>query len=736
MGLAPLPSNVLCHPMFRIFLLITLALIAVGTARGENVSISHSELEFFEKRIRPVLVAECYECHSGESDELMGGLRLDTRELTRTGGDSGPSVVPSDLDTSLLISAIRYDDFEMPPKGKLPDATIRDFERWVEMGAPDPREAVSHAKAESVADISNRIEEARASWAFSAPKIQQLPEVQLKSWPRERIDFFILHELEKRELLPTDETDRQTWLRRITFDLIGLSPSPDEVAAFLDDDSEQAFEKVVQRLLASPHFGERWARMWLDIARYAEDQAHIVGNNKSLFYPNAYLYRDWVIDAFNNDMPYDRFVSLQLAADVIEPDSDQHRASLGFLGLGPKYYDRGRLAVKAEEWEDRVDTVTRGLLGLTVACARCHDHKYDPIATADYYALAGVFASTNMANHPLNDESRNVEGEPANRDAKKKKKNDPENTMHIVREGQAQDLNIFIRGNVERKGPVVPRRFLPVLCSTTPTPFSEGSGRKELAAEIADPNNPLTARVIVNRIFGQLTGSPIVGTPSNFGALGERPSHPELLDDLAVRFMQNNWSVKWLVRKIVLSSMYRQSSRVATEQLAADPDNQWFGRMNRRRLSVEAWRDSMLVATGQLDPSVGGKSFEVDDVEQRRRTLYGFISRFQLNPMLQVFDFPDANVHAASRSQTITPLQKLFVMNNEFVVEQASRFAKRITAEESTVEARIQLAYQLLFARPPNQVEIQFGVGFIADSKSWPEYAHALMATNEMMYVD
>ena len=735
-GLAPPPSNALCHPMSRSFLLFSLALTIAAPACGDDGAISPSELEFFEARIRPVLVTECYECHSGESDDLMGGLRLDTRDLTRHGGDSGPSVVPNDLDASLIVSAIRYEDFEMPPKGKLPDATIRDFERWITMGAPDPRDAAAETQSELVADISQRIEESRGAWAFSVPQEQRLPDVQQKDWPRERIDYFVLHRLEQQELAPTQQANRQAWLRRITFDLIGLPPSPHDVDAFLKDDSNAAHETVVQRLLASPHFGERWARMWLDVARYAEDQAHIVGNNKSLFYPNAYLYRDWVIDAFNNDMPYDRFVSLQLAADVIEPESDQHRASLGFLGLGPKYYDRGRLAVKAEEWEDRVDTVTRGLLGLTVACARCHDHKYDPIGTADYYALAGVFASTNMANHPLGDDSNGEDDPQKKKGEKKKKKNDPEHSMHVVREGNAQDLNVFIRGNVDRKGPVAPRRFLPVLCSTAPTPFSEGSGRKELAAEIASPTNPLTARVIVNRVFGQLTGTPIVGTPSNFGALGEPPSHPELLDDLASRFVQNGWSIKWLVREIVLSSTYRQSSHANTAQLATDPDNQWFGRMNRRRLSVEAWRDSMLAATGQLEPSVGGQSFEVDDLQQRRRTLYGFVSRFQLNPMLQVFDFPDANVHSASRSQTITPLQKLFVMNNEFVVEQAKRFADRVTAEESNGDARIQLAYRLLFARAPNEDETQFGLEFVEDGDSWVEYAHALIATNEMMYVD
>jgi hypothetical protein len=553
------------------------------------------------------------------------------------------------------------------------------------------------------------------------------------------MDYFVLDKLEQEELQPAHEADRRTWLRRVTFDLIGLPPTPRETAQFLDDDSNSAYEAVIQRLVNSPQFGERWARLWLDVARYAEDQAHIVGDDKSLFYPNAYLYRKWVVDAFNDDMAYDRFISLQLAADLIEPTSDENYASLGFLGLGPKYYDRRRLSVKAEEWEDRVDTVTRGLLGLTVACARCHDHKYDPIATADYYGLAGIFASTEMANRPI--ESDNSDGSDAAVDdsTKKQKKKDknPDGAMHVVREGTPQDLNVFIRGDVDRKGPVAPRRFLPVLCSTEPAPFATGSGRRELAAEIASPNNPLTARVFVNRIFGQLTGAPIVATPSNFGSLGEPPTHPELLDDLAFRFVQNGWSLKWLVREITLSTTYRQSSDPSAESLAADPSNRWLARMNRRRLSVEAWRDSMLSITGQLDHSIGGTSFEVDDLEQRRRTIYGFISRFQLNPLLQTFDFPDANVHAAKRNETITPLQKLFVMNNAFVVEQANRFASRITTDEASPESRIRLAYELLFARQPSEDEIAFGVEFTHDApNAWQEYAHALLATNEMMYLD
>ncbi|MCA9215754.1 MAG: PSD1 domain-containing protein [Planctomycetales bacterium] len=710
----------------------TLLGLSTGSLAAEKITAP--DLDFFEKRIRPVLVSQCYECHSADSDELQGGLKLDSRQAVRTGGDSGPSVVPGDVEASLLIRAIRYDEFEMPPQRKLDPNVIADFERWVKMGAPDPREATV-VKDSQEHSIDDRIGGAETSWAFRVPVLQPLPDVRNSDWPRERIDYFVLKKLEEHDITPATEADRRTWIRRVTFDVTGLPPTPEEIDSFLNDNNDGAYARVIERLLASPHFGERWARMWLDVARYAEDQAHIVGDDKSLFYPNAYLYRDWVVNAFNDDMPFDRFVTLQLAADVVAPEAEEHLASLGFLGLGPKYYDRKRLAVKAEEWEDRVDTVTRGLLGLTVACARCHDHKYDPISTTDYYALAGVFASTEMDNRPVNSDGKDNDTD--NDKEKKKRDKNPADAMHVVREGNAQDLNVFIRGNVDRQGDVVPRRFLQVLHETSPAPFTNGSGRRELAAAIANSKNPLTARVFINRVFGQLTGKPIVATPSNFGSLGEPPSHPELLDDLAARFMDNGWSTKWLVREVVASAMYRQSSDASKDTVAADPSNIFFSRMNRRRLSAEAIRDSMIAATGKLETSIGGQSFEVTDVSQHRRTLYGSVSRFQLNPFLQTFDFPDANVHSARRSETITPLQKLFMMNNPFVVEQAKRFAKRLNESATQDESRIDLAYNLLFGRPATDIEIQHGLSFTKDKPDgWQQYAHALMITNEMMYLD
>jgi hypothetical protein len=412
--------------------------------------------------------------------------------------------------------------------------------------------------------------EARSHWSFQAPRRPAVPVVKRKDWARQPLDRFILARLEQAGLSASAEADPRTLIRRVTLDLTGLPPTPEEVDRFLADVegrdgrgegarttspphhlTTDAYTRLVERLLASPRFGERMASMWLPLARYAEDQAHQVGSDTKFFYPNAHLYRQWVIDAFNRDLPYDRFVQLQLAADQIEGADKADLAALGFLGLGPKYYNRNRVEVMADEWQDRVDTVTRTFLALTVACARCHDHKYDPIPTHDYYALAGVFASTKMVNKAPDGfiEDRNTEAAKMRKD-----------TLHIVEDDGGKDLNVFIRGNPENKGEVAPRRFLRVLSEADPVPFQQGSGRRELAAAIASRENPLTARVMVNRIWGLFFGRPLVGTPSNFGLIGDQPTHPELLDDLAIRFAAGGWSIKALVREMVLSSTYRQAS--------------------------------------------------------------------------------------------------------------------------------------------------------------------------------
>jgi hypothetical protein len=605
-------------------------------------------------------------------------------------------------------------------------------------------------------------------WSFQKPKAQARPAVKDKAWPRQPLDAFVLARLERKGLTPSPDADRRTLIRRVTFDLTGLPPTPEEVEAFLNDRQPGAYERLIERLLASPRFGERMASLWLPLARYAEDQAHQVGSDTKFFYPNAHKYRDWVIGAFNRDLPYDQFVKLQLAADFylaapntkapeIRPVEDcgvaqsspapsptqappaasptaapNDLAALGFLGLGPKYYNRGRLEVIADEWEDRVDTVTRSLLGLTVSCARCHDHKFDPVTAKDYYALAGVFASTKMVN-------RMPDGQ-AEKDGVKAEQMNPA-TLHVVEDGSATDLTVFIRGNVQQKGPVVPRRFLRVLCDKEPPPFKEGSGRRELAEAIASRENPLTARVLVNRVWGLMFGRPLVATPSNFGHSGTLPTHPDLLDDLAVRFMDRGWSVKSLVREMALSATYRQSSTPNTVKARADSANMLLWRMNRRRLSVEQWRDAVLFVSGELSWE-GANSPDLDDSQNLRRTVCARISRLRLNDMLALFDYPDANVHAEKRSVTTTPLQKLFVLNSPFMLARSKALAARLTASAQEDDAaRVKRSYRLLFGREPEAAEVGLALSFLrrpapAGPTRWEQYAQVLLASNEMLYVD
>ena len=705
-------------------------------------------VDFFEKRIRPVLVEHCYKCHSAGAEKLQGKLLLDSREAARKGGETGAAIVPGDPEASLILKAIRYEDFEMPPSGKLPAETIADFERWIKEGAADPREGSGSPAPVRQIDFAS----GRQFWSFQPPRWQALPDVSRPDWLVHKSDAFVLARLDAAGLPPAASADRRTWLRRVTLDLTGLPPAANDVAGFEADASPDAFERVVDRLLAAPQHGERVARMWLDLARFAEDQAHIVGSDASLTYPNAYLYRDWVIGAINRDLPYDEFVRLQLAADVIEGEESPNLAALGLIGLGPKYYSRRSLQVMSDEWEDRVDIVGRGLLGLTVACARCHDHKFDPIGTEDYYALAGVFASTSMFNKPLRDDvekagdkmdDEDKEFENGRKIAAEAKH--PKDAMHIVREGSPTDLAIFIRGNVENKGPVVPRHFLRVLSGDEPAALASGSGRRELAEAIVSPGSPLASRVIVNRMWGLYIGQPLVATSSNFGLRGELPTHPELLDDLAARFMEAGWSLKWLSREIVLSSAYRQSSRADAAVALADPENRLMSRMNRRRLTVEQWRDSLLTAAGKLEGAIGGPSLDPQDPHERRRTVYSQASRLELNRMLAMFDYPDPNVHADRRVETTTPLQKMFVLNSPFMAEHAKALAERLQRETLDDAQRIELAYQLLYSRAPTEEEVRLAVGFLradgtqdgpAAAERWQQYAHVLLAANELLYVD
>ncbi len=705
---------------------------------------------------------------------------------------------------------------------------------------------------------------------------------------------------------PVAPADKRELIRRATFDLTGLPPTPDEVAAFVNDPSPDAFATVVDRLLASPHYGERWGRYWLDVARYAEDQAHtfaVVPNT------NAYRYRDWVIAALNEDMPYDRFVRLQIAADLVEKDDAgrmKHLPALGFFGLGAQYYKNTDAAkAAADELDDRVDTLTRGLLGLTVSCARCHDHKFDPIPQQDYYSLAGIFSSCKLANVMLAtraDETRysqhqgkikkldnemkqfvrvekaaiaekhageveryalvawkvqgrhrpkmsvgamaqegsarsgraravgEVHGQAAalgrrrhvvqagecrreevgrigrrlqttvtealaNRGKKplskantdllaslfgdkgaftpsdgeltrklpadKKQRLDgmksdlaklqkdpaakPLPIAHGLAEANAADMKVFLRGNPAKPGPVAPRRFLQVLAGDHPPHFTHGSGRLELADAIASKDNPLTARIIVNRIWLHHFGRGLVGTPSNFGKLGERPSHPELLDYLACRLMESGWSLKTLHREIMLSAVYQLGSGRDEKNFAIDGDNRWLWRMNRRRLDIEAWRDAMLAVSGKLDPTMGGPTVPLSAPTNFRRTVYAKISRHDLDQLLRLFDFPDANITSERRTETTVPQQQLFVLNSPFVIETAKALAARVQKEAGDDAARVQRAFQLAYGRHATDEEARLAVAFLGGTDSpaetnrltrWERLAQVLIGSNEFMYVD
>ncbi|MCX7407518.1 MAG: PSD1 and planctomycete cytochrome C domain-containing protein [Planctomycetales bacterium] len=967
--------------------------------------------EFFERKVRPLLIQNCFACHA--KGQKKGGLSLADRAGLLAGGDSGAVVALEKPQDSLLIAAVEHrGGVAMPPDAKLSGPEIAILKKWIELGAPWPESA---NKGNGIRTSGSITDEDRQFWSFQPVKDVAPPAVKNGAWSRRPLDQFVLAQLEANGLSPVGEADKRTFIRRATFDLIGLPPTPDDVAAFVADDSPLAHERLINRLLESPHYGERWARHWLDVARYGEDQAHTF---QARMYPSGYRYRDWVVTALNADMPYNQFVIEQIAGDLL-PD-DAHASSLsgtalaagqsnavvtepaasavpltsrrlerlpalGYLALGPVYYKDAGCAGKAEsdEVDDRIDTLCRGFLGLTVSCARCHDHKFDPIPTQDYYALAGVFASTEYREAPLapddivkqfdakaeaikslekkladtqTDEARKLgeslvpniskyviaawklqearrtdpkisaksftdegrlheflidrwsqfltsdlvqkrayfntyksftsssaekpgvndttaESPPdadavvsieakvewfgvalqqqistairtrveleaayakqlaAAADADKNKVAKPKfdgpmaellkdiltannaplfipkgnaeklypeaskvllggiqqeldqskkelgpkyPTAHSLAEAKPTNVKVNLRGNHKELGDEVPRRFLAILSPAEPQPFRDGSGRLELARAIADPANPLTARVMVNRVWQHHFGRGLVGTPSNFGLLGERPTHPELLDHLAAKFVASSWSLKQLHREIMLSATYRLSSQVdgrglrveGQQQLAdipisspstlnpqlpttLDPDNRLLWRHNRRRLDIEAWRDSMLAVSGNLDRALGGAAVNLNDGGNRRRTLYAAISRHELNGTLRLFDFPDPNLTSERRVSTTVPMQQLFVLNSDFLVRQARSLSQRLSNEATSDDkGRIERAYSILFQRPPNEAEVRIGLSYLqaplpenipADQvklTAWEQYTQALLGTNEFVFVD
>ena len=559
-------------------------------------------------------------------------------------------------------------------------------------------------------------------WSFVNPKKSSPPETIDSNWARGNIDRFILHKLEENGLEPEKEAIPEVIVRRLFFDLLGIPPSFDEIEKYKKVDDPNNYARLIDQLLKRPEFGEKLASSWMNVARYAEDQAHQVGNDKKFFYPHAHKYRQWVIEAFNHDVPYDDFIRLQLAADKIDGVGEKDFAALGFLGLGPQYYNRGRLEVKAEEWEDSVDVVSRGFMALTVACARCHDHKYDPISTADYHAFAGVFASTEIHKREIVDSTGD------------------KSHIHIVKDGKVQDLPIFKRGDVTDKGEVIPRGFLEILSDTDSKKYTNGSGRLELANAIASSENPLTARVAVNRIWQLFFGQGLVKTTSNFGSLGGLPSHPELLDYLAVTFMENGWSIKDLIKRILLSSTYRQSSFVISLKRQKDEENKYYSYFPRRRLSAEMLRDSMLLVSGEMESGDrGAESLKVSDKKNLRRTIYSRISRKELDHYLALFDYPDPNIHSSSRDETITPAQKLYFINSEFVIERSKKISLEITS--NNINESIIKMYQKILSRSPSNQELLRSaeyIGVVEEKKEerWQRFAQNLLISNEFIFRD
>jgi hypothetical protein len=788
----PVQSDYRLREVTRMRWTTAVVLAAMGPGWGWAQSPSDPDVQFFEAKVRPLLAKSCFPCHSQQAGKKRGGLQLDSRTALLQGGDSGPAVVPGRPEASLLVKAVRQADpqLQMPPTGKLPVQEVVALEEWIRRGAAYPGGGATGKPAPAI-DLT----EGRKLWSLQPVRPAAPPTTRQQAWQKKPIDGFLLAELEKRGLEPAPPAPRRALIRRATFDLVGLPPTPEEVAAFLADPAPDAYERLIDRLLASPHYGERWGRHWLDLTRYAD-----VGEN---FYDSRgapHLYRDWVVQAVNADVPYDRFVQLQLAADLMPDARPADLAALGFLGLSPQYWKELKLdhlvikAVVAEEWEERISTIGGTFLGLTVACARCHDHKFDPITTQDYYALAGVLASTQLAERWLLPEAqaaavRQAREEVRTAEERLKKLNDkkglappeqeerqalqariaaltktpgydapsvpglaeaslqvlpdgPHRTKLVYKAGEPQDVAVQVRGNPGNLGPVVPRRFLAVLSAEPPTPFTRGSGRLELARAIVTDAAPLAARVFVNRVWRHHFGAGLVETPSDFGRQGDPPSHPQLLDDLAARFIANGWSLRWLHREIMLSAAYQQSSTVArpTAPEATDPANRLLWRMNRRRLDVESWRDAMLAVTGTLDRTIGGPSRELSDLANHRRTLYGTVKRRELNDLLRLHDFPDPTTHNPTRLPTTTPLQQLFTLNSPFLQQQAAALVKRLHGDAPGKDGgRIRRAYALLFGRPATETEVHLGLEFLAGGpagRMWEQYAHVLLSSNEFLFVD
>lgn len=749
--------------------------LLIGASAGLAQTPDAAGLEFFESKIRPVLVNNCYTCHSREAKTAMGGLQVDTREGIRRGGQSGDAIVPGSVDDSLLIAAIRHDgELKMPRGGRLSDDVVNDFVSWVKMGAPDPRED----QVKQTKSFIN-VEKGREFWAFQAPKRAALPTIEDLAWPRGDIDQFVLARLEEKGLAPVGDASKQALLRRLTFDLTGLPPTPADIDAFLADDAPNAISTVVDRLLASPHFGERWGRHWLDVARYADT----VGRTRNYPFPVAWKYRNYVIDSFNSDKPYDEFITEQIAGDLLTAASEseriEHAIATGFLALGAHDLNEiDRKQFPMDVVDEMINVTSRSFMAVSVGCARCHDHKFDPIPTTDYYAMAGIFRSSELYTGlrqrprfnggyfrttklielkgvaPYSDSNAaEVEAQRqilweqllAAEEARDRpevrrivreldKVALPENLAMGIREAKkSSDCEVNIGGDPHTLGDRVSRGFVQVVFpadATLPAIGERESGRLQLAEWLTRRDNPLTARVMVNRVWHHLFGRGLVKTVDNFGLMGGRPTHPELLDYLAIQFMEQDWSVKSIIRQIVLSRAYQLDDTHHAENFEADPDNELLWRRNRRRLEVEALRDSLLQISGELhrDPpsttavhrwprnaqlNGRGKTFQPWELQENFRSVYLPIVRNHVSSFYQTFDFPEPSETHGAREVTTVATQALFLLNNDFVLRQANSAAERLAASIEGDEQRVRHAYQQVLSRAPTPEELAKALEFV-----------------------
>jgi len=829
----------------RVVLLACVGWCAGGaSAVAVEVELAPEQVEFFEKQVRPLLVSRCYECHSATSKILRGKLRLDSRTGWMAGGENGPVVVPGDPGQSRLIEAIRYESLQMPPQGKLPSAEIAVLEKWIAMGAPDPR-----VEPIRLATTGIDLETGRQFWSFQPIQQPVVPPVQDADWPRNAIDHFILAKLEAAELEPVGDANRATLLRRLFFDLIGLPPTPDEVRAFAADRRPDAVERVVDDLLSRPQFGERWGRHWLDVARYADSN----GLDENFTFYDAWRYRNYVIAAFNSDKPFDRLITEQVAGDLLpyanSDERDENLTATGYLVLGPKVIgatDKQQLLVDAID--EQIDSLTKSLLGLTVGCARCHDHKFDPIPQTDYYALAGIFASTETVRgklldrddlsgwnlHPLGADGERryaayLEHEQAVKGLTKKQRElqkrrqelgggrgrrgganegnageaqvaiDPDKQAQIQQidaeltqikedlEGRqknapappplAMSVNdqaevgptqIRIRGVAHHVGESVPRGFLSVVPAQQPTIPENASGRVELARWLTAADNPLPARVAVNRVWHYLFGQGLVRSVDDFGTQGEAPSHPELLDHLAARFRGQGWSVKELIREIVLSRTYQLSSTAHPAAAVVDPENRLLSHMNRRRLEAEPLRDAVLAISGQLDLSpaasvVADLSAQATGIGVKprkpfvsmRRSIYLPVIRNDLPDVFQVFDFTDPATVTGRRNETTVAPQALYLMNSPLILDAAAATAKSLLdgKQDTDGSEQVKRVFELILNRRPTQPEIRQSLALLAETlatrsdpaepaasasrvEAWSVLCQALFCSTQFQFVD